>query len=238
MGISEKEPWLKFYGDVPHTLDYPPVSLYGALMKTVEKYPNSIAYTCLGYESTYAQFAKDIDQCAAALTAMGVKKGDRMTISMPTLPQGVICFYALNKLGAVASMIHPLSPPNMIKFYLNVSKSKFAMTLDPFYGNFKKIIKETQVEKLLLAQVPDILGGIKKVLFNLVKGRKIPKVPEDPMVVWWKEIMATSYSPAPDAQVDTNDMAVILYSGGTTGTPKGIMLSHQNFISEGSQVAA
>lgn len=235
--MSEEKPWLKFYGDIPHTLDYPQVSLYEALMNTISKYPEAVAYDCLGYESTYAQFARDIDQCASALAALGVKKGDRMTIAMPTLPQGVVCFYALNKLGAVASMIHPLSPPKEIKFYLNESESTWAMTLDPFYGNFKEIIAETPVKKLVLAQITDILGGIKKLLFKLVKGRKIPKVPEDPMVVWWKDLMASQYAPAPKADVDTNDMAVILYSGGTTGTPKGIMLSNQNFIAEGTQVA-
>ena len=132
--MYEKKPWLKFYEDVPETLDYPRISMFESLMRSVEEYPDSIAYDFMGYTSTYIQFAGEIERFANTLAAIGLKKGDRITISMPTTPQGIICFYAANKLGAVASMIHPLSTASEIEFYLNVSKSKFAMTLDAFYG--------------------------------------------------------------------------------------------------------
>src|SRR5674536_329445 len=102
-------------------------------MQTVERYPKRIAYDFMDHTSTYRQFARDIDVCGNALASLGLKKGDRITISMPTSPQGIICFYAANKLGAVASMIHPLSTTNEIEFYLNVAKSRFVLTLDAFY---------------------------------------------------------------------------------------------------------
>jgi long-chain acyl-CoA synthetase len=156
---------------------------------------------------------------------------------MPTSPQGIICFYAANKLGAVSSMIHPLSTTNEIEFYLNVSKSRFVLTLDAFYSKFKDLKETTPLETLILARIPDYLGTLKRIGFNLTKGRKIPKVPQDSMVKWWAGLMSGSYPQAPQAQMDTDELAVILYSGGTTGVPKGIMLSNMNFISEGMQVS-
>ncbi|KKL06437.1 hypothetical protein LCGC14_2596050, partial [marine sediment metagenome] len=119
--MYKKKPWLKFYDKhVPEHIDYPLTTMYSAVVKTAEKYSNSIAYDFMGNESTYKQLIEQIDQCARALVSLGLKKGDRMTISMPTSPQGVICFYAVNKIGAIASMIHPLSPPKQIEFFLNL----------------------------------------------------------------------------------------------------------------------
>ena len=236
--MYEKKPWLKFYGNVPHTIDYPRITMYEALLKTVARYPDSIAYDFFGYTSTYSRFAAEIDQCANALAALGMQKGDRITISMPTSPQGIICFYAANKIGVVASMIHPLSTADEIEFYLNLSKSTVALTLDAFYGKFKEVRDRTPLRKLILARIPDYLGPVKKMGFYFTKGRKIPPVPRDPLVVWWKDLMRGSYPAVPKAAMGADELAVILYSGGTTGVPKGIMLSNYNFISEGMQVAA
>jgi long-chain acyl-CoA synthetase len=236
--MYEQKPWLKFYQHVPHSIDYPRVTMYEALKKTADQNPDSIAYDFLGYTSTYRQFMSEIDQCADALNALGLKKGEKITISMPTSPQGIICFYAANKLGAVSSMIHPLSTAKEIEFYLNVAKSRFALTLDAFYAKFKEVKNSSPLETLILARIPDYLNLFKKIGFNLTKGRQIPKVPADPMVKWWADVMKGKYAQAPQVQRDTDDLAVILYSGGTTGVPKGIMLSNMNFISEGMQVSA
>lgn len=236
--MYEQKPWLKYYGDVPASLTYPRVTMYKALLQTADRYPDAIAYDFMGYTSTYKRFIVDIGQCANALAASGLKKGDRITISMPTTPQGIICFYAANKIGAVASMIHPLSTAKEIAFYLNVSKSRFALTIDAFYGKFREVMAETSLDVLILTKISDYLDFVKKIGFYLTKGRKIPPVPADPQVRWWKELMAGDFPATPEVAMDTDDLAVILYSGGTTGRPKGIMLSNMNFISEGMQVSA
>lgn len=234
----DQKPWLKFYGNIPHSIDYPEISLYQALLRTVERCPDSVAYDFFGYTSTYRQLAGEVDRCANALGALGLKKGDRITIAMPTAPQGVICFYAANKLGAVSSMIHPLSTENEIEFYLKTAGSAFALTLDAFYGKFRSIKETTGLETLILCRIPDYLTGIKKLGFNLTKGRKIPRVPSDPIVRWWGNLMRYEYPHASGIEMGADDLAVIMFSGGTTGKPKGIMLSNMNFISEGMQVAA
>jgi long-chain acyl-CoA synthetase len=235
--MYEKKPWLKFYQHVPATILYPRVTMYEKVRQSAEQNPDAIAYDFLGYTSTYLKFVEEIDQCADALAFIGLKKEERITISMPTSPQGIICFYAINKLGAVSSMIHPLSTAKEIEFYLNTAKSRFALTLDAFYGKFKEMKGKTPLETLILTRIPDYLNPLKRIGFNLTVGRKIPKVPQDPMIKWWNDLMQGSYPPVPQAQMDTDELAVILYSGGTTGVPKGIMLSNMNFISEGMQVS-
>lgn len=235
--VYETKPWLKFYGTVPHTLDYPKISLYERLMQTVQKSPDAIAWDFMGLTCTYKKFAEDIDKFADGLAANGFKKGDIITISMPTSPQGIIPIYAVNKLGGICSMIHPLSPPPQIKMYLNLSKSTWALTLDAFYGNFAQIIKETSVKKLIIATMPDYLKPIIGFLFKMTKGKKIPPIPADPMVIRFKDIMMANAPKTSVAKMDTNDTAIILYSGGTTGTPKGICLSNMNMIAEGMQVS-
>src|SRR4030066_1082881 len=206
--MYEKKPWLKFYGQVPYTLDYPRISMYEAVKRSAQERPDELAYDFLGYTSTYHRFLEEIDHCANALATIGLKKGDKITISMPTSPQGVICFYAANKLGAISSMIHPLSTVKEIEFYLNTAKSRYALTLDAFYGKFKEVKERTPLECLILARIPDYLPPLKKIGFNLNMGRKIPKVPKDPMVKWWSDLMRGHYPQAPKTQVDTDDLAV------------------------------
>ena len=188
-------PWLRFYGDVPASLSYPEITLYEALAASAGRTPESIAYDFLGVTATYAELLASVDRCANALAALGLGPGERMTISMPTSPQGVIPFYAAAKLGAVASMIHPLSAPGEIAGYLNRSGSRIAVTLDAFYGSFAAIEEPTPLETLILARISDDLPLHKRLGFWATRGRKIPKVPPDPRVRWWSSSWPRSIPP-------------------------------------------
>lgn len=233
-----EQPWLRFYGDVPRSLTYPDGTIYKALRRTIARRPGAMAYDFLGNSATYATLGAQIERCAAALAGLGVRAGDRITIALPNCPQGVLAFYAANKLGAVASMVHPLVPAKEMQLYLDLSRSRVVVTLDACYRAVADARPREPLEHIVLARIPDHLGPLQRLGFWATRGRKIAPIPDDPRVRWWRDLMRGSLPDAPSARSAADDLAVILYSGGTTGSPKGIMLSHRNVIAEGLQVVA
>jgi long-chain acyl-CoA synthetase len=157
---------------------------------------------------------------------------------MPTSPAGVIAFYAANRLGAVPALIHPLSTAAEITHYLDVSGARTALTLDAFYGPLSQATPRRPLEHIVLSRIPDHLPFVKKLGFWMAKGRRIARVPADARVRWWSELVSGSAPPPAAAAAPGDEPAVILFSGGTTGVPKGIALSNRNFISTGLQAAA
>ncbi len=230
MSISTSAPWLNFYGAMPHHIDYPRLTIYQMIRKTAETYPDQIAYEFMNRKTTYREFMNRIDRAARALYALGIRKGDRVTICMPNTPQALDCFYALNRLGAVSNMIHPLSAKEEITFYLNISKSKAILTLDRFYGKVFSAGEKAEIKPLvLIAKLQDELGLALKLGFQLTEARKFPKLPKDDTYVLWTDALRKPAESIPEDDGVYTDCASILYSGGTTGTTKGICLSSYNF---------
>ena len=236
-----KTPWMPFMNGIPAQLDYFEGSMCEAVENIAEKYPNVIAYDFMGSHTNYRRCVEEIHACARALRAAGVKENDRVTIAMPNCPQAVSMFYAINMVGAIANMIHPLSAEGEIEFYLNDSKSVAALTLDQFYGKFANIRKNTPALKtLIVASIKDALNPVMKLGYALTEGKKVPKLPEDGDYITWKQFMANGKSFTGDPRVKRvgAQPAVILYSGGTTGVTKGILLSNLNFNALGAQIIA
>ncbi len=236
--MADDRPWLRFYGSVPRTLAYPALTLYEALERTARRVPEAVAWDFFDTTATYRELVASIDTCANALAALGLGAGERILISMPTSPQGVIAFYAANKLGAVPAMIHPLSTPPEIEQVLDASRARVALTLDAFHGRFAAVKPRLPLETLILARIPEYLSPVKRLGFWLTRGRKIPRVASDPRVRWWSDLMSRPHPPASRGASGSEDPAAILFSGGTTGLPKGIVLSNRAFIAEGMQAAA
>lgn len=238
--ISAKAPWKNHLGEVPFTLDYFDGSMFEAVEKIAEKYPNNIAFDFMGRSTTYKALVREVEDCAKALRTIGVREGDKVTIAMPNCPQAIQMFYAVNLIGGICNMIHPLSAEKEIEFYLNESESVTAITLDQFYNKFENIRQNTKVVNIVIASIKDELSKPVKAGYMLTEGRKIKKIPEDAPVIRWKEFLHMGKHCFYNYKVKRTgkDPAVILYSGGTTGTTKGILLSNRNFNALGQQVIA
>ena len=238
--ITAKTPWADHLGDVPLHLEYFEGSMFEALENIARQYPDNIAFDFMGKSTSYRRLIEETERCARALKTIGVRENDRVTIAMPNCPQAIYMFYAVNLVGAVANMIHPLSAEKEIEFYLSESESVTAITLDQFYDKFERIRENTKVVNIIIASVKDALSRPVRAGYMLTEGRKIQRIPEDAPVIRWKDFLNLSKACFYTFRVDrkADDPAVILYSGGTTGTTKGIVLTNKNFNALGQQVVA
>lgn len=228
IGNKDRDPWKKYY--VNNSINYPDLTIYELIEKTALKYPFNYAYEYYGKKVTYKEFIVKIKKCASSLIELGVSPSDRVTICMPNTPVAIITFYAINMIGATASMIHPLSSGSEIEFYLNESKSKYILTIDLVYDKLMDIIDKTSVKRIIVSSVSDDMGNFKRVMYWFFSGRK-NKIDKNDKAIFYNDFIkrGIDYKEFTQVKREINDEAVILYSGGTTGNPKGIVLSNLNF---------
>jgi len=219
-----------FIEKLPKDLKYFEGSMYEAVLRSAERYPNRTALEYFKMEISYKEMIKRINKAACAMKALGVEKGDAVTICMPNTPEAVYMFYAVNEIGAVANMVHPLSSEKEIEEYLIQSKSKVMLCIDVSYPRVENIIKNTDVEHLIVVSPTRSMDFLLRLLFKLTKGRK-NHIKRSQTVMTWDRFMlkALRYTEDPHVHMKPNDPAVILYSGGTTGKPKGVVLTSMNF---------
>ncbi|MBR7072156.1 MAG: AMP-binding protein [Eubacterium sp.] len=243
-----KAPWLKYFGDIPATLEYPQGSMYEAIKNGCENNINNnggfknTAYVFQGKKTNFREFFNKIDTTAKAFKAIGIGKGDKVTICMPNAPQGVDAFYALNRISAVPAMIHPLSAEGEIKFYVTNSNSKAVVVLDMFYEKVLRALEDVEYPvKVIVARIQDALPFPLNMLYPLtVKEKPAPLPADNGNVIGWNEFIAgaKTVKSLPEEFPGKDDTAVILFSGGTTGVSKGIELTNMNMNALGYEVQA
>ena len=238
--ITAKTPWKDNLGDVPFTLNYFEGTMYEKVEEIAKKYPNYIAFDFMGRPTTYRELIKNVELCAKSLSMLGIRENDKVTIAMPNCPQAIYMFYAVNLIGGVSNMVHPLSSEKELEFYINESESSTVVTLDQFYHKFEAIRANTCAKNIIIARIKDALSQPLRWGYMLTEGRKIEKIPDDAPVIFWEDFLKFGKTRFFDIKVKrkSEDPATILYSGGTTGTTKGILLTNKNFNALAAQIIA
>ncbi len=232
----EKASWLKYYQEenIPSTIDYPDCSMVDMVMQSAEKWPDNTAYIYYGHKVTYKNFVKKIEKAARALKNYGVKEGDRVTICMPNTPEGITMVYAVNMVGAICNMVHPLSSEKELEYYIKVAESKYVLVIDAVFDKIYKLRDTAGLERIIVVRPSDGLGFLKQRMYKLLHVKKVRLPMNDGRVVLWEDFIANSYFYQGNYHEERSgaDLAVIMYSGGTTGAPKAVMLTNNNINAE------
>lgn len=232
-------PWTAHYDSwFKPNLDYPDATLYELLARAAVKYPDYPALTFFGRSMSFSSLFDLIEQAADALTVLGFKPGNVATICLPNVPQAVIYFYAVNRLGGICNMVHPLSPADELKHNLRIAESEYLIILDGMLARHTEMIAGIRIRKTIVCSMMDYMGTALKTVFYLAKGRKIKPMPNDAIYIRWPDFLVlgrgdpsqvfTNKRPY-ERQIDPHNCAVYLHSGGTTGEPKTVMLSSFSF---------
>ncbi|MDR0956037.1 MAG: AMP-binding protein [Candidatus Nomurabacteria bacterium] len=241
MAKKLKAPWLGSYGGRQKSVKWPDGSLYDMVADGAKNWPERTALEYFGRKISYAEFLNQIDGAARGLKALGVAPGDSVAVCSANIPEGVVAIYAASKIGAIANVFHPLSAPNEIKHYLNLAKSKVLVAIDVSWPNIAPIIKETGVKTSVIISPSDSLPRLMKIGFKisafLPGSKKTPK-PAGENVITWAEMLSRGSQITGDVhhKMKTDDVAAVLYSGGTTGSPKGVALSNRSFNAMAVQI--
>lgn len=231
-----KAPWSKYYNKKDMVLDIPNISIYEHIKQQSLKnnYKDYIAIEYFGYQYTYQDFFREIDRCARSFRSLGIRKGDIVTILSANTPEALFAFYALNKIGAVANMIHPLSAENEIKESLQRYSTVMLIAMDITYSKIKNIIEETDVYKTIIISAKDSMPMLMKIGYEVTQGYKVEKPKKSADFTYWKDFikLGDSYKEKVNGETTRDTPALILHSGGSTGKPKGIVLSNGNFNAE------
>ena len=235
-------PWLAHYDKgVPHTIEYPQVPLYQLLGDAAKKYPDRACTIFKGAVISYKEMEVRTDHMAAALVDMGVKKGDRVGIFMPNVPQFVIAYFGILKAGGVVVAVNPTYPPDEVVTPVNDANIEIMFTLTRFYGVLKTVRERSKLKRIIVSNIKEALPPLTSLLFTLAKekkeGHRVDAL--DERDVWMKDLLKKcENAPRPNVPVTPEDTALFQYSGGTTGIPKGAVAMHRNVLANTLQMRA
>ena len=208
--------WLENY-PVRWNLEYPKISLYEHIKQTTAESGDLIALVFMGNEITYQKMQENIDRIAAALTDLGVKKGDRVALMLPNCPEYVYTYYACMKLGAIVVQMNPLYMPDEVEFIIKDSGAKYFVGVDAAIESFQQARKKVDLEQVIIVRL----------FWTEVEGENL----------WYDELLQNYPPESLEAEIDPQeDVAVFQYTGGTTGLPRACMLTHYNLVANVTQI--
>lgn len=227
--------WHKAYEEgVPGEIELPSTTLFEELAATAQKYGDHTATIFMGAKLTWGEIERLTAGLAAALADLGIQKGDRVAIHLPNCPQFVVSFYALSRLGAIAVPTNPLYVERELEHQFNNSEAKVVITLSRFYNLVKKVQPKTGVQKVVVARIKDYFPSGLKFLYTIAREAKEgDRVQIQPGDFWFTDLLQKyAGAKAPAAEVSPDDVACLMYTGGTTGVSKGATLTHRNLVSD------
>ena len=234
------KPWLAHYDKgVPQTIEYPKVPLFHFLEEAARKYPDHACTIFKGAVISYRDINKMSDSMAAALVEMGVKKGDRVGIFMPNLPQFVVAYFGILKAGGVVVAVNPTYPVDEVLTPVNDAGIEIMFTLSRFYGKLKEVRARSGLKKIIVSNIKEALPPVLKILFTLAKEKKEGDRVDslDANDVWMQDLLKKHVnSSKPNVDIQPDDTALFQYSGGTTGVPKGAVAMHRNVVANTLQI--
>ncbi|MED1442360.1 long-chain-fatty-acid--CoA ligase [Aeribacillus composti] len=238
-----QKPWLNFYpSEIPHNISWENKPLSKYFQDTANQFPNHTAVSFLGKNITYRKLYEQMLQLANYLEQTGFEKGDRAAIMLPNCPQAVIAYYAVLEAGGIVVQLNPLYTESELEYQLNDSSATHLITLDLFYPKASKLKSLTNIKHIIITKIKEYLPFPKNLLYPLIQKKEqnlLIKVNAANGVHVWTEILKTSPAKELTVNIDPKeDIALLQYTGGTTGTPKGVMLTHENLISNTKMCAA
>ncbi len=229
---SEK-PWFKFWpSNVRKHIDYPKVPLFQLLKDSAKNYPNNIAIAYFNKTLNYLQLDEASDRFATALADLGVKKGDRVALFLPNIPQFVISYYGTIKIGAVETAVSPLYKERELEHQLNDSEAESIVVLDALYPTLEKILPKTKIKRVIVTSLKEYMPTGTAFIGTMLGRIPSRKIERGPNTYFFKELMSKYDANPPKVDVNPEeDLVALQYTGGTTGIAKGAMLTHTNLVS-------
>ncbi|MGG3444206.1 long-chain-fatty-acid--CoA ligase [Bacillus nitratireducens] len=230
-----EKPWLQSYPEeIPGTISYDIQPLHGYLEKMASRYPEKKALHFLGKDVTFSDFHDKVKKFANYLQRLGVEKGDRVAIMLPNCPQSVIGYYGTLLAGGIVVQTNPLYTERELEYQLHDSGAKVILCLDLVFPRVTNVQKATRLEHIIVTRIADFLPFPKNLLYPFVQKKQtnlVVNVSESETIHLWKSVERESNAGVEVPCDPENDLALLQYTGGTTGFPKGVMLTHKNLVS-------
>jgi long-chain acyl-CoA synthetase len=231
--------WLRSYDStVPATLEYPRMLIHQMFEQAAEKFPEHTALNFFGTTMTYQELRETIKRFAGALQQLGVQPKQRVVLFLPNCPQMIISFYAALSIGTIVVSTNPLYTEKELEYQIIDAGAETLITLDLLFARINNIKTRTPLKRIIVGEIEDYLPPLKKILYPFMgkKGADAPKIEESGEVFRFQNLARSKTEPAPVPDIKPDDTALLQYTGGTTGTSKGAMLSHRNIVSNNVQM--